>query len=53
MPPPRAAGAFEAIEGTGREALTELRRLLAGLRSQDDGAGLAPQPRPVSPWKYS
>jgi signal transduction histidine kinase len=40
----RAAGAFEAIEGTGREALTELRRLLGVLRREDADAALEPQP---------
>jgi signal transduction histidine kinase len=44
---PRAAGAFEAIEHTGREALGELRTLLEVLRgeaSEADDAALMPQP---------
>jgi signal transduction histidine kinase len=41
----RAGTAFEAIEGTGREALTELRRLLGVLRREDDESELGPQPR--------
>jgi signal transduction histidine kinase len=40
----RAGTAFEAIEGTGREALTELRRLLGVLRREDDETELEPQP---------
>jgi signal transduction histidine kinase len=43
--PARAAGAFEAIAATGRQALVELRRLLGVLRGDQDGApSLAPQP---------
>ena len=40
----QARGTFRAIETSGREALTELRRLLGVLRSGDDHAGTAPQP---------
>jgi signal transduction histidine kinase len=36
--------ALETIEGTGRQALLELRRLLGMLRSEDDGLDLAPPP---------
>ena len=36
--------AFDAIAGTGREALTELRRLVTVLRDVDDVAPNAPQP---------
>ena len=41
-----AAGAFVAIEGRGRDALDELRRLLGVLRHADTAGalGLAPQP---------
>jgi signal transduction histidine kinase len=43
--PARAAGAFEAIAATGRQALTEMRRLLGVLRGDGDQApSLAPQP---------
>ena len=33
-----------AVEETGREALAEMRRLLGIMRSDDEGAELAPQP---------
>jgi signal transduction histidine kinase len=42
--PERAADAFHAVEGTGREALTEIRSLLGVLRSDDEELALAPQP---------
>ena len=42
--PARAALAFGAVEETGREALTEIRRLLGVLRREDDELALAPQP---------
>jgi signal transduction histidine kinase len=42
--PAKAAVAFSAVEGTGREALTELRRLLGVLRKEDEELALAPQP---------
>jgi signal transduction histidine kinase len=49
--PARAAGAFEAIAATGRQALVEMRRLLGVLRQEAEprgglapAAGLAPQP---------
>jgi signal transduction histidine kinase len=43
--PARAAGAFEAIAATGRQALVEMRRLLGVLRGGGDLApSLAPQP---------
>jgi signal transduction histidine kinase len=35
---------FDAIAASGREALTELRRLLGALRNQDDADALTPQP---------
>ena len=41
---PRAPEAILAIEESGREALTELRRLLGVLRREDDDLALAPQP---------
>ena len=46
--PARAEAAFATVEGTGREALTELRRLLGVLRREDEelGAGAAAEPRP-------
>jgi signal transduction histidine kinase len=39
-----AGTALAAVEETGREALTEMRRLLGVLRRDGDGAELAPQP---------
>ena len=42
--PERARDAFAAVEETGREALTEIRRLLGVLRREDDEIALAPQP---------
>jgi signal transduction histidine kinase len=36
--------ALQAVEVTGREALTEMRRLVAMLRDDDEVAELAPQP---------
>jgi signal transduction histidine kinase len=42
--PERAREAFAAVEDTGREALTEIRRLLGVLRREDDEIALAPQP---------
>jgi signal transduction histidine kinase len=41
--PDQARAALRSIESTGRDALVELRRLLAGVRSEDDGP-LPPQP---------
>jgi signal transduction histidine kinase len=42
--PEHAKAVFAAVEGTGREALTELRRLLGVLRKEDEELALAPQP---------
>jgi len=42
--PDRAREAFALAESTGREALTELRRLLGVLRKEDEDLALAPQP---------
>jgi signal transduction histidine kinase len=42
--PDAARGAFAAVETTGRDALTELRRLLGVLRREDEELALAPQP---------
>jgi len=42
--PERARQALAAISATGRQALTEMRRLLGLLRSGDTRAQLAPQP---------
>jgi signal transduction histidine kinase len=42
--PGRARAAFASAETTGREALTELRRLLGVLRKEDEELALAPQP---------
>lgn len=42
--PDRAATALAAVSATGRQALTELRRLLGVLRSTDQRADLAPVP---------
>lgn len=42
--PVRAGDAFLAVERSGREALTEIRRLLGVLRREDEELALAPQP---------
>ncbi len=42
--PTQARAVFEAVEGTGREALTEIRRLLGVLRREDEEIAMAPQP---------
>jgi signal transduction histidine kinase len=42
--PARARSALEQIEGTGRAALVEMRRLLGVLRRDDDEARRTPQP---------
>jgi signal transduction histidine kinase len=42
--PDRAREALASIESTGREALTELRRLLGKVERTDDERSLAPQP---------
>jgi len=43
--PERARRPLAAVQDTGREALTDLRRMLGALRAADDGApALAPQP---------
>ncbi|WP_039947147.1 sensor histidine kinase [Streptomyces sp. NRRL S-118] len=44
--PERAEAAFEAISGTGREAMVQLRRMLGVLREEDD-APRVPQPGPA------
>src|SRR6185503_17279341 len=43
--PAEAAAALRVIEGTGREALSEMRRMLAVLRDPDPRAPL-PEPQP-------
>jgi signal transduction histidine kinase len=43
-PADSSAATLASIETTGREALVELRRMLGVLRSDDNGAPLAPQP---------
>jgi signal transduction histidine kinase len=42
--PQSARAAFGAVESSGREALTEIRRLLGVLRREDEELALAPQP---------
>jgi signal transduction histidine kinase len=42
--PTQAEASFAVVEHTGREALTELRRLLGVLRREDEELALAPQP---------
>ena len=42
--PAEARGAFDTIEGTGQQALGEMRRLLGLLRESEDQLALAPQP---------
>lgn len=46
--PDRAHEALESIESTGREAMSEMRRILGVLRSDDQAANLAPQPSLVT-----
>ena len=42
--PGRAESALLAVEATGRDAMAELRRLLAVLSDEGEASGLAPQP---------
>jgi len=42
--PAQAAAALQAVEATGRDAMTEMRRLLGVLREDSAPASLAPQP---------
>jgi signal transduction histidine kinase len=42
--PPRAAQALEAVERTGRDAMSEMRRMVSVLRPQADEDMLVPQP---------
>ena len=42
--PVQAAAALQAVEATGRDAMTEMRRLLGVLREDSAPASLAPQP---------
>jgi signal transduction histidine kinase len=42
--PEQTTAAFRSIEGSGREALVELRRLLGILRTPDEQAAVGPQP---------
>ena len=42
--PEQATEALLTVEATGREAMTELRRLLGVLDDEGEGAGVAPQP---------
>jgi signal transduction histidine kinase len=42
--PEQAEASLLAVESTGREAMTELRRFLGALNDDDEAAGLAPQP---------
>jgi signal transduction histidine kinase len=42
--PEAARAALAAIESTGREALTDMERMLGILRESDDADGLSPQP---------
>jgi signal transduction histidine kinase len=42
--PERASEALASVERTGREALSEMRRMLDMLRAEDEGLALAPQP---------
>src|SRR3954449_5496262 len=44
--PTRARQALEQIEGTGRAALVEMRRLLGVLRKDDEAGGVARAPQP-------
>ena len=42
--PDQAEQSMLAVESTGREAMTELRRFLGALSDDDEAAGIAPQP---------
>jgi signal transduction histidine kinase len=42
--PEQSEASLLAVESTGREAMTELRRFLGALSDEDEAAGLAPQP---------
>jgi signal transduction histidine kinase len=42
--PEKATSAMETVSATGRQALTEMRRLLGVLRDDDEGSTLEPQP---------
>ncbi len=42
--PEQAEASLLAVESTGRQAMTELRRFLGALSDEDEAAGLAPQP---------
>ena len=42
--PDQAEASLLAVESTGRQAMTELRRFLGALSDEDEAAGLAPQP---------
>jgi signal transduction histidine kinase len=42
--PEQAEEAMLAVESTGRDAMSELRRFLGALSADDEAAGLAPQP---------
>ena len=42
--PDQAETSLLAVESTGREAMTELRRFLGALSDEDEAVGLAPQP---------
>ena len=43
--PERAVEAFDAISASGREAMSEMRRVLGVLKDQSSDGALAPQPR--------
>ena len=48
-PDSEAGRALRSIESTGREALTEMRRLLGLLRREDEEVALAPAAQPAAP----
>jgi signal transduction histidine kinase len=51
--PERAEAAFDAISETGRDAMTQLRRMLGMLREGDEPGGAPREPQPPAPCPYN